>query len=245
MLALLKIDFILTKRNGMAMLISIGLPILFFLLFSSIYMSQIPDDTIRQQVVRNYLFSMTAFSMSGFGFFTLPLILDEDRRHNWLKLIRQSPLTLGQYYLAKFVRVLVLFILSIITTLGVGVYVKHVSLPISDWLVIVAILLGSGLFFIACGIAISLLPSQQLISVVGNLLYFALAIFGGSWVPVSLFPDWMKTISKLLPTYHINIMMSQYVDLHRIELYSILNVVGYTLALLLLTIAIKKHLEVK
>ncbi|MDU4602067.1 MAG: ABC transporter permease, partial [Staphylococcus warneri] len=30
-----------------------------------------------------------------------------------------------------------------------------------------------------------------------------LAILGGLWFPTNTFPDWLQTISKLTPTYHL------------------------------------------
>ncbi len=50
----------------------------------------------------------------------------------------------------------------------------------------------------ALGLVLTLLPSSQLMSVVGNLLYMGLAVMGGLWMPISLFPEWMQAIGKCL-----------------------------------------------
>ena len=64
------------------------------------------------------------------------------------------------------------------------------------------LILGS-LAFVAIGLVLTLLPSSQLMSVVGNLLYMGLAVMGGLWMPISLFPEWMQAIGKCLPTYQL------------------------------------------
>ncbi|MGN7066380.1 ABC transporter permease, partial [Bacillus subtilis] len=34
----------------------------------------------------------------------------------------------------------------------------------------------------------------------------AMAIVGGLWFPINTFPDWLQTISKKMPTYHLKQM---------------------------------------
>ncbi len=40
--------------------------------------------------------------------------------------------------------------------------------------------------FISMGVLVSLLPSAQLMTVVGNIAYIALAVLGGPWFPLTL-----------------------------------------------------------
>lgn len=246
MKAILKMDFILTKRNVVAMVMSIFIPVLFFLLFSTLSIERaVADEAIKTVALRNYLFSMTAFSMSGFGFFTLPFMLNTEKQSNWFKMISHSPLPIWKYYVSKLVRVSGLFLLAIILNFAVGITVKKIDLPLETWLMSGLLLLACGVFFIAFGLLISLIQSEQLITVIGNLLYFVLAIFGGSWMPVSMFPEWMQSISYVTPTYHINHLISNYVNIGDVHINSVLIVSGYTIIILLATLIIKKRIEVK
>ena len=65
---------------------------------------------------------------------------------------------------------------------------KDVTMPVKEWVITSATIVLGSLMFLILGMAISLINSEQAISAVSNLLYFGLAIVGGLWVPVKLFP---------------------------------------------------------
>lgn len=208
MTALLTIELIRLKRNLGVFLLAIGMPVIFFLIFSSTV--QFDDATQQIAFVRSYMLTMTSFSMSGFALFTFPAMLAEDRTNHWLMFVEHSPLSLVQYYLSKLFRVLLCFVSSILIVFLVGGLVKEVTLSLQTWLVSGLLLLLSSLAFVTLGLLLSQLPSAQTMAVVGNLLYFVLAILGGSWMPISLFPNWVQSLSKLLPSYHANQLVTQY-----------------------------------
>ncbi len=149
------------------------------------------------------------FSMSGFALFTFPMMLAEDRNNSWLTFIQHSPLPIWQYYLSKLVRVLLCFVSSIAIVFAVGGLVKGVEMTAQEW-VSALLLLVTSIVFLAIGLLLVQIQSEQTMSVVANLLYFVLAIMGGSWMPVSLFPDWVQRICKLMPSYHVNQLVTTY-----------------------------------
>lgn len=243
--ALFKIDFILARRMWMALMMSIFIPVLFFLLFSSIGIDVISDPIIKAKAIRNYLLTMTSFSMSGFGLFTLPMMLREDRNNNWKKFIKHSPLSMNQYYFSKMIQVLILFLFAIVVNFVVGIFIKHVEMSVQEWIGVACLLLFSGVFFIACGFIISQIKYATLATVIGNILYFVLAILGGSWMPVHLFPEWMQKIAEFTPTYHINQLLTEFVRNNQISFDHILVIVIYTSLLICATLFIQKRSEVK
>ena len=72
------------------------------------------------------------------------------------------------------------FVLSILLVFSCGVIFCDVMMPINCWLGSAALLLLSSLLFLAFGLLISQLKSQQLITLVGNIAFLGLAILGGS-----------------------------------------------------------------
>ena len=88
---------------------------------------------------------------------------------------------------------------AIIVTFCVGAFVRDVELPFSGWLGSGALLLLSSLVFLAFGLLIAQIKSQQIMSVVANITYLGLAIVGGSWMPISMFPKWVQSISEWTP----------------------------------------------
>lgn len=214
MLSLLKMEAISIKRNSMAVLLGIGIPILFFLLFSSIV--TYPDKTSQAIFVKNYMLSMTAFSMSGIGLMTLPHLLEEDKTNNWTALVGHLPLPAYAYLQSKFIRMIIYFASSIFVTFLVGAFVKGVEMSAWSWFVSALLLLAMSVFYILGGLLLSLLPSQQMMAALGNIFYFVLAILGGSWMPVETFPQWMQDLAQYVPTYHINQILYKWANSNEI-----------------------------
>ena len=104
-----------------------------------------------------------------------------------------------EYYLSKITSMMVDYLVSILVVFSVGHFVRGVDMSLgTDWVAAFLLIVGS-VVFVALGLTLTLLPSSQLMSVVGNLLYLGLAVLGGLWMPISLFPDWMQAIGKCLP----------------------------------------------
>ena len=243
MIALLKIEWIKTMRTWMTFVLSIGLPVFFFLLFSSMEFSSNSQE--QKAYITSYMLTMTAFSMSSFGFFTFPAMLVEDKTNHWVTYIEHSLVPIWQYYLSKVFRVIFCFSLSIFLTFSCGAFFCYVTMPINHWLGAAFFLLLSSLLFLACGLLISQLKSQQLMTLIGNIAFLGLAILGGSWMPIETFPGWIQTISKLTPTYHVNQLVTQFVQNNQFAWQSLIIILSYAIIIAALALMIKNKTEVK
>ena len=240
MTSLMKVELILIKRQAAYYLLSIGLPSVFYLIFSGVMSSDTPTS-----VLRLYLFSMTVFSIMSSAFFSIPSSLQSDKTNNWQKMIQHSPVSMVEYYISKLFSALLTFLLSIVVVFSVGHFVRGVSLPTMDWLIIALIILFGSLVFIAMGVLVSLLPSAQLMSVVGNIAYMALAVLGGLWFPLSMFPAWLRPIGKLMPSYQLMQVVSSYLEHREFNAIAALIVLVYTVGVSLVVLQLKKRIEVK
>ena len=99
MKALLKIEWIKTWRSWPIFILGIGMPVAFYLLYSSIVSSPTPE--LQKEFLKTYMLTMTGFSMSSFGLFTFPYMLQEDQTEHWLTYIEHSKISIGAYYLSK------------------------------------------------------------------------------------------------------------------------------------------------
>ena len=240
MTSLMKVELILMKRQAAYYLLSIGLPSVFYLIFSGVMSSDTPTS-----VLRLYLFSMTVFSIMSSAFFSIPSSLQSDKTNNWQKMIQHSPVSMVEYYISKLFSALLTFLLSIVVVFSVGHFVRGVSLPTMDWLIIALIILFGSLVFISMGVLVSLLPSAQLMSVVGNIAYMALAVLGGLWFPLSMFPAWLRSIGKLMPSYQLMQIVSSYLEHREFNAIAALIVLVYTVGVSLVVLQLKKRIEVK
>ena len=241
MTSLMKVELILMKRQAAYYLLSIGLPSVFYLIFSGM-MSGSATPTL---VLQTYLFSMTVFSIMSSAFFSIPSTLQSDKTNNWQKMLQHSPVSMIEYYISKLFSALLTFLLSIVVVFSVGHFVRGVNLPAMDWLIIALIILFGSLVFIAMGVLVSLLPSAQLMSVVGNIAYMALAVLGGLWFPLSMFPAWLRPIGKLMPSYQLMQVVSSYLEHREFNAIAALIVLVYTVGVSLVVLQLKKRIEVK
>ena len=241
MRSLMKVELILMKRQAAYYLLSIGLPSVFYLIFSGM-MSGSATPTL---VLQTYLFSMTVFSIMSSAFFSIPSTLQSDKTNNWQKMLQHSPVSMIEYYISKLFSALLTFLLSIVVVFSVGHFVRGVNLPAMDWLIIALIILFGSLVFIAMGVLVSLLPSAQLMSVVGNIAYMALAVLGGLWFPLTMFPKWLQLIGKLTPSYQLMQIVSSYLEHREFNAIAALIVLVYTVGVSLVVLQLKKRIEVK
>ena len=237
----MKMELILMKRQAAYYLLSIGLPSVFYLIFSGM----MSGSDVPTLALHTYLFSMTVFSIMSSAFFSIPSTLQSDKTNNWQKLIQHSPVSMVEYYISKLFSTLLTFLLFIIVVFSVGHFVRGVNMPMMDWLAIALILLVGSMVFIAMGVLVSLLPSAQLMSVVGNIVYMALAVLGGLWFPLTMFPDWLQSIGKLTPSYQLMQVVSAYLEHHDWNVSAMLIVLAYTIFFSILVLQLKKRIEVK
>lgn len=237
--ALMKIELTLTKRQAAYFLLSVGMPTAFYLFFSGFVTDQAP-----QNFARDYMMSMTAFSMMSTALFSLPTILHTDKVNNWQKVLRHSPVSMVEYYVSKFLSIVLDYLVSIVVVFSVGHFVRHVEMPVLDWLVAAVLLIIGSAAFVAIGLTLTLLPSMQLSSVVGNILYLGLAVLGGLWMPLSMFPDWMQSIGKCLPTYQLMELIKDFLNDGSFNLGATAYLLVFTVILLRLTVKVRKRIEV-
>lgn len=201
-------EFLISKRRLATFILSIGMPVAFFLLFSGLWTSD-TSMSARQVVLltRRYLFSMTAYSILSFVLFSLPQNIHEDRKENRIRLLAFSNVSIYDYYVVKFIRTLCYFLISMTIVFSVGHIFRGVDLSLIDWLSEGKILLVSALSLIPLGLLLSYIKSSETLSLVSNILYMGLGVLGGLWFPVEMFPTWLQEMSKITPSYHINAIL--------------------------------------
>lgn len=242
--AILYQEYLVNKRSLSNLIMGIGMPIAFFLLFTSIWASD--DNMPKEQVaywIRQYMIQMTAFSSLSFAFYSLPFAFQEDRNGNRLRSIQHSPIPIWQYYFSKILAVLVHFVLAIMAVFAVGYFIKGVDMPAIDWLTSAVVLFAGAICFMPFGALFAHIKSSQTLSLVSNIFYLGLAVLGGLWMPVQTFPDFMQKLAKVTPTYHLNnLLISYFKDDFSIQ--SLVILLGYAIIVLIIALAAGKKFEV-
>ncbi|MDS5814260.1 ABC transporter permease, partial [Streptococcus pneumoniae] len=157
--------------------------------------------------------------------------------------LRHSPVNMVEYYLSKITSMLVDYLVSILVVFSVGHFVRGVDMSLGNWIGAALLLIVGSIAFVALGLTLTLLPTSQLMSVVGNLLYLGLAVLGGLWMPISLFPDWMQVVGKCLPTYQLMELLKTFLNEGGINLSATVYLLVFSVVLFGLTIYLQGHKE--
>ena len=238
--ALIKVETYFTLRNWQSLVMAIGMPLAFYLLFSGIYQAEMPYSYRVFMMI-----SMTASSLLSFNVFALPYNLTADKHTNWRRFIHHSPVSVVQYYLVKALRFAFLYSLAIGVVFSFGGLVRQITLPVGDYFMVILILLVGMIPFSFIGALISYLPSEETISMVGNIAFMAMSLLGGLWMPLMFFPQWMQNLAKWIPSYHLmQIIQNWYTN--RVWAWdSILALVAYGICFLILIALVQRKIEVK
>ena len=166
---LLNIEFIFIKRNLTNFIMGLGFPVIFFILFSG--MQQFDDPETKVRVVKDMLISMTAFSSISFALFSLPISIKEDEKNNYLHILNNSPIKTSEYYLARFIRLIITFIISIVVVFAVGHIFRGVNMTAREWIMSAVLMLIGSITFLGMGLLLSLIKSEEKLSLLANILY--------------------------------------------------------------------------
>lgn len=231
--ALMRVEWLLSKRNKMSIILGIGMPLGFFIFFTNIWQFD------QQSLIRT-LISMAAFSSMSFAIFTFPASLLEDKQTQWTKRLMNTPVTLVQYYIVRVLRLILNFFVAIVIVLVVGRWLKDIHLSGQQWLMIVILLLFGSICMIGIGIVLTLISSNEILAIVSNISYMLLGIVGGLWFPLEIFPKWLQAIGHWTPSYHVVNLVTHYLMNQTINLSSIVILLGYSVLSIIVTYAIKK-----
>lgn len=243
-LSLIKIELISTKRSLVNFTMGICMPIIFFLIFSGLQ----NYDSIEQEMIVNksMLISMTIFSSISFALFALPFSIKEDTENNWMKILNSSSVTMYQYYIAKFFRIFVQFLISIILVFVVGHVFRHVNMTWDEWIMSGILILFGSSSLLSIGLLISTIKSQEKLSIVSNLVYMGFAILGGLWFPTSMFPKFFQNIAEFVPTNNILTLVYSYLfEDKEFNSRSFFLLVGYAIIFMGITLILKRKSEIK
>jgi ABC-2 type transport system permease protein len=187
-----------TLANGRYILFTIAWPVVFYLLFTSIYGGGSLD---RLSVNRFLLVSMAAYGGLGAAFNANSTRLSMERASGWVRQLRATPLGAGAYVIGKTVMAALVVLPSLVAVGLAGVVFHHVSMPAGMWLRLgLALWLGT-LPFALLGILVGYLFDSQTASSASTIIYLGLSLLGGLWIPIQVMPTALRDVARWTPSY--------------------------------------------
>ncbi|QWQ38876.1 ABC transporter permease [Gemella sp. zg-570] len=238
--ALLKTEWLLFKRNLSLFIMGIGLPVMIFLLMSSILTKSYPAEII-PNVIKYIMIAMCIYSSISFSIISFPMMVVEDRNTKWFDFLSMKPIKIWQYYLVKILRIVANFVIAIIFVFSIGYLVKGVKLSASEWLISFLIILFGSICMMGIGFLLTLVRTSEQVAAFSNIILIFLSMISGLWWPIDTFPEFLQKIAKLTPTYHINNMANEFLNKKAFASNSFFVLIAYFFVLVFITLLLRKR----
>jgi ABC-2 type transport system permease protein len=203
-------------RNREAAFFTFFLPILFFLIFGSIY----GDSLITKEHIKAAPFlqaGMIGYGVASTAFAGLAITMVIRRESGVLKRIRATPLPPATYLLAVLVSTFVVFVIEATLIILIGRVLFHIAFPERLGSLFVILMLGA-VCFAAMGLGLTgLVRSAEGSSAVVNFVYLPMAIISGTFFTPKEFPSFLRAIADVLPlTYYTKLTRDVMVRNHHV-----------------------------
>jgi ABC-2 type transport system permease protein len=201
-------------RNREAAFFTFFLPIIFFLVFGSIY----GDDRISG--VRGAAFleaGMIGYGVASTAFAGLAITMVIRREGGVLKRIRGTPLPPGTYVLAVLASTFVTFLIEAALIVVIGRVLFSVGFPDRPFSLLATLVIGAGTFA-ALGLGLTgAVRSAEGSSAVVNAVYLPMAIISGTFFSPAKYPGFLRAIADVLPlTYFTKLTRNVMVHHHHV-----------------------------
>src|SRR5579862_10068971 len=185
-------------RNREAAFFTFFLPVIFFLIFASVY----GNDTITKEHIRGANFleaGMIGYGVAATCFAGLAIILVIRRESGVLKRVRATPLPPATYMLALLGSTFVVFLIEAVLIVAIGRLWFSVAVP-SRLFSLLAVLLLGAVCFASMGLGITaLVRAAEGSSAVINAFYLPMAIISGTFFTPNGYPAFLRAIADVLP----------------------------------------------
>jgi ABC-2 type transport system permease protein len=198
-------------RSKEAALFIFLFPLLLFVLLGSVYSGKIYGVPAPQAL----LAGLIGYGCANTAFAGLAIQLVLRREKGILKRLRATPLPPSTYVAALLSSTLIVFALQTVALLVLGRILYHTPFPHAVGSLVLAVVLGAGVFA-ALGVATaSLIRSGDGSSAVVNFILLPMAFLTGSFGPTRHYPRFLRAIGDVLPLkYFVDLVNAVYLHSH-------------------------------
>ncbi len=185
-------------RNRQFLVFTVLLPALFTVFFTRVFAGTAGGVSPEQAAAT--MVSMMAYGAVGAAL-GATVRLSFDRASGWLRQLRITPVPTSSVVGVDVAVGMLLTLPSLVVVALVGRFVNGVQLAPLTWLALVGVLwLGSGAF-VALGLLIGYSLDEKAAGGAIGILGTILAALGGLWVPVAIFPEFLRALAHTMPSY--------------------------------------------
>jgi ABC-2 type transport system permease protein len=198
--SLLRFEVFRLFRNLRYGAITLGFPVVFYLLFLS-------DENLGEHIDGTTWRTYFMVSMASFGAMVAALNaggtrLAAERSAGWTRQLAVTPLSSWTFVFTKIVSAVIvtLPVIAVVEITGFGF--GGVRLAVAAWLELTVVLWLSALPFATIGVLVGFVASSETAYPLVTALMFLLSFFGGLFTPVRSLPTVLKHVADFLPSFH-------------------------------------------
>ncbi|MEV4806050.1 ABC transporter permease [Nonomuraea sp. NPDC049421] len=194
----LRLELVRGLRNPVSLLMLTLFPLGLYLLWTKV-LTVVPQSRMDDFAAYSMVSMATYGAMGGALFIGGAIALE--RGKGWLDQLAVTPLPASGYVTAKLLSGAATVLPSILTVLAAGALLSGVRLPAGTWPLLVVLIWAGVLPFAALGVAFGYTLKGQVATLALMVVYFAMSVLGGLWLPVEAMPAGMRAVAELSPAY--------------------------------------------
>lgn len=197
------IELKLFMREPVGVFFTLAFPLLLLFIFGSMYGNEPTEFFGGFGSVDVSVPAYIGMIIGTIGLVSLPITLSNYRANGILRRFRATPIQPDTVLWSQVVVSVIMALVGAALLFGAGSLFFDLRFPSVTWGLLPAILI-SGLSFFALGFVLAgLLPSPRTAQAVGMAVFYPMLFLSGAAMPRLGMPDWLLTISEMLPLTHV------------------------------------------
>lgn len=196
-------------RTPRGLVFTMAFPLVMLVLFNSIFINggdgttTLPND-LKLDAAAYFTAGIVAYSVALSTFTTLAVSLTTQRERGQLKRYRGTPMPPWTFIVGQITRATAQALAMTALLLAVGAVAYGVPVPGSTFPAFVLYVVLGTATLCSLGIALTAFtPTPDAASTIAPFSVVMLAFFSGIWIPVDQLPNWLETVGKVFPLYHL------------------------------------------
>ena len=142
------------------------------------------------------------FAVMGPALFGFGANVAGERETGQLELKRLSPMPAGAHIAAKLIATIVFSVVAFAIIYGLAIF-AGVDLSPTQWATVTSVHVIAVFPFALIGLGFGYRLGQKGAIAIANIVFLAMAVMGGLWMPIAVLPDVIQAIAWALPSYHL------------------------------------------
>lgn len=204
-------DLLIFRRNPAATFFTVILPIIFLLLFTSIFGNEIDDDGVR--AATGYVPGILALAIVSATGVNLAITMTTRRERGVLKRVRSTPVPSWVFIASQALAGFMLSVIMTVVIVLIGRVLFEVSLNVDGIPSLIITVFVGAISFAAIGLALtSIIPSEDAAPAVTNAVFLPLYFISDVFIIGADTPDFIQQLGNIFPVKHLSNALQESFD---------------------------------